>query len=117
VDQDHGAFKGRKVVVYRPFWVYFLTRFGLVRAAALEDRPGRPASPGHLVRVVQQMKSERVKVLLVEPLERSPARGARRRGGGCSGSRDRLFRRRREGADDYLAAIDYNVKTLAAAPR
>ena len=33
-------FKGEKVVVYHPLWIYFLTRFGLTQSAALEDRPG-----------------------------------------------------------------------------
>ncbi len=38
-------FKGAKVVVYHPQWIYLLSRFGLIQAAALEDRPGIPASP------------------------------------------------------------------------
>src|SRR6059036_3337909 len=60
-------FQGAKVVVYHPQWIYFLTRFGLVQAATLEDRPGIPASPGHLVRVIEHMKSEHIKVIIVEP--------------------------------------------------
>ncbi len=44
-----GPFKGAKVIVYHPQWIYFLTRFGLQQAGILEDRPGIPASPGHLV--------------------------------------------------------------------
>src|SRR4029434_2730356 len=34
--------KGAKVVVFHPVYIYFLTRFGLVQAGALEDRPGIP---------------------------------------------------------------------------
>ncbi len=60
-------FKGAKVVVYHPQWIYLLTRFGLTQAAVLEDRPGIPASPVHLTRVIHQMKAEQIKVIIVEP--------------------------------------------------
>src|SRR5438094_9752471 len=43
--------QGAKVVVFHPVYIYFLTRFGLIQAAALEDRPGIPPSPQHLVNV------------------------------------------------------------------
>src|SRR2546428_9867067 len=59
--------KGARVVVYHPQWIYMLTRFGLSQAATLEDRPGIPASPGHLTRVIRQMKEEQIKVIIVEP--------------------------------------------------
>ena len=59
--------KGAKVVVYHPDFIYFLTRFGFVQVATLEDRPGIPPSPAHLTRLIQQMKDEQIKVILVEP--------------------------------------------------
>src|SRR5262249_61013612 len=62
-----GPLKGAKVVVYHPQWIYLLTRFGLSQAATLEDRPGIPASPAQVTRVIRQMKDEQIKVLIVEP--------------------------------------------------
>src|SRR5262245_59565941 len=59
--------RGAKVVVFHPDFIYFLTRFGLVQAATLEDRPGIPPSPQHLVNLIRQMKEEKIKVILVEP--------------------------------------------------
>ena len=59
--------RGAKVVVYHPDFIYFLTRFGLVQVNTLEDRPGIPPSPQHLVQIIRQMKAEKVKVILVEP--------------------------------------------------
>src|SRR5262245_30788217 len=59
--------RGAKVVVYHPDFIYLLTRFGLVQLATLEDRPGIPPSPQHLVQIIRQMKAESVKVILVEP--------------------------------------------------
>lgn len=110
-------FKGAKVIVYHPQWIYFLTRFGLNQVGTLEDRPGIPASPGHLVRVIRQMKDERIKVLIVEPWndQKLAARVAEEAGakmlvlatmvGGV------------KGADSYIGAIDYNVNALAQALR
>ena len=34
---------------------------------AVEERPGIPPSPGHLARLIQQMKEDKVKVVVVEP--------------------------------------------------
>jgi ABC-type Zn uptake system ZnuABC Zn-binding protein ZnuA len=108
-------FRGAKVIVYHPQWIYFLNRFGLVQAATLEDRPGIPASPGHLVRVIQQMKTERIKVIIVEPWNdlKLAERVAQEAGakaivlasmvGGV------------KGADSYMGAIDYNVNELSKA--
>src|SRR5262245_49191328 len=58
--------KGARVVVYHPQWIYLLTRFGLVQAATLEDRPGIPASPDHVTRISRQMRDEQITVLIVE---------------------------------------------------
>ena len=33
----------------------------------MEDRPGIPPSPQHLVSLIRQMKEEKIKVILVEP--------------------------------------------------
>src|SRR5207249_2903926 len=59
--------RGAKVVAYHPDVIYFLTRFGLVQVGTLEDRPGIPPSPQHLVQIIRQMKAEGIKVILVEP--------------------------------------------------
>jgi zinc/manganese transport system substrate-binding protein len=109
--------KGAKVIGYHPVFVYFLTRFGLVEAGALEDRPGIPASPQHVVRVIQQMKAEKIKVILVEPwndvkLAQRVAEEAGARALVMATAVGAV-----KGADNYIAAVDYNVRTLAEALR
>jgi zinc/manganese transport system substrate-binding protein len=113
--QAMAPIKGARVVVYHPQWAYILNRFGLSQAATLEDRPGIPASPAHLTRVIRQMKEERIKVLIVEPWNdlKLATRVADEAGakavvlasmvGGV------------KGADTYIGAIDHNVNTLVAA--
>jgi zinc/manganese transport system substrate-binding protein len=115
--QALGPYKGAKVVVYHPQWIYILNRFGLVQAASLEDRPGIPASPAHLTRVIRQMKEEHIRVIIVEPWNdvKLASRVAEEAGakavvlasmvGGV------------KGADSYIGAIDHNVNALVTAMR
>jgi ABC-type Zn uptake system ZnuABC Zn-binding protein ZnuA len=109
--------RGSKVVVYHPQWIYFLTRFGLVEAGWVEERPGIPPSPQHLVRLVRTMKDEGVKVLIYAPWndEKLAARVAEE-----AGAKTVLLAQMVggvKGADSYIGAIDYNVKTIAQAFR
>ena len=46
--------RGGKVVVFHPDFIYVLTRFGLVQVGTLEDRPGIPPSPQHLVQIIRR---------------------------------------------------------------
>ncbi len=107
--------KGSKVVVYHPDFIYFLTRFGLVQIGTLEDRPGIPPSPQHLVNLIRAMKEERVKVVVVEPWNdvKLATRVA-----GEAGARAFVMATAVgavKGADNYIAAIDFNINTLAKA--
>ena len=109
--------KGSKVVVFHPVYIYFLTRFGLVQAAALEDRPGIPPSPQHLVNVIRQMKEERIKVILVEPWNDVKLANRVAEEAGAKAFVVASAVGAVKGADNYIAAIDFNVNTLAKALR
>jgi len=110
-------FRGAKVVTYHLDFTYFLTRFGLIQAGTVEERPGIPPGPEHLTRLIHRMKDEKVKVIIVEPWndQKLAARVAEEASakaivlppmvGGV------------KGADDYLSTIDYNVNALAQALR
>ena len=110
-------FKGAKIVVFHPDFIYFVHRFELVQAGTVEDKPGIPPSPQHVVRLIRQIKEEKIKVILVEPwndvkLAQRIAEEA--------GAKAIVFASAVgavKGADNYLAAIDYNIKTLAEALR
>ena len=109
--------KGAKVVVYHPDFIYFLTRFGLVQIGTIEDRPGIPPSPGHLARLIQQMKQEKVKVVLVEPWnDRKLAERVAQEAGAKAFVMASAVGAVK-GADSYIDAIDFNVRTLAEALR
>jgi zinc/manganese transport system substrate-binding protein len=107
--------KGGKVVVYHPDMIYFLTRFGLVQVGMIEDRPGIPPSPQHLVSLIRVMKEDKIKVVLVEPwndikLANRVAEEAGAKAFVFASSVGAV-----KGAENYLGAIDYNIRTLAKA--
>lgn len=60
-------FRGARVVTYHETFNYFLRRFGLDLAGAIEDRPGIPPSPSHLAELIRTIREERVKVVMAEP--------------------------------------------------
>ena len=107
--------KGKKVYVFHPVYIYLLTRFGLTQAGAVEDRPGIPPSPQHLARVIQQMKDERIKALLVEPWNDVKLANRVAEEAGAKAYVMASAVGAVKGADNYIAAIDYNVNTLARA--
>ncbi len=66
-DEQMKPYHGRKVVTYHRSWPNFAKRFGLDVVGYVEPRPGIPPSPGHTVELIQMMKRDNVKLILVEP--------------------------------------------------
>jgi zinc/manganese transport system substrate-binding protein len=60
-------FKGVKVVTYHRSYPNFVDRFGLEVVGYVEPRPGIPPSPGHTLDLIQEMKRQDIKVILMEP--------------------------------------------------
>jgi zinc/manganese transport system substrate-binding protein len=107
--------KGSRVMAFHPDVIYFLTRFGLVQAGTLEDRPGIPPAPQHLVNVIRQMKEEKIKVILVEPWNDVKLAGRIAEEAGARAVVIASAVGAVKGADNYIAAIDYNITTLVKA--
>ena len=104
---------GSKVVAYHNDWVYFFKRFGLVQAGTVEERPGIPPSPGHLARLIQQMREGKVKVLVVEPWsdQKLAGRVAQEAGAKLVVLNAKLGAV--SGPDAYIASTEANVVALA----
>ena len=106
-------YKGSPVVVNHALWIYLLTRFGLVQVGTVEERPGIPATANHIVKLVNLMKEDRVKVIVAEPwsdfkLVQRIAQEAGAKAAILAATVGSVT-----GADTYLEAVDFNVKTLA----
>src|SRR5581483_1047274 len=66
-DQQMQPYRGRKVVTYHRSFPNFAKHFAIDVIGYVEPRPGIPRSPSHTIELIQQMKRENCKVILVEP--------------------------------------------------
>jgi zinc/manganese transport system substrate-binding protein len=60
-------YKGTKVVTYHRSFPNFAERFGLDIIGYVEPKPGIPPTPQHTLDLINEMKRQNVKVILVEP--------------------------------------------------
>ena len=60
-------YKGLKVVTYHRSFSNFADRFGIEVIGYVEPRPGIPPTPQHTLDVINAMKAQNVKLILVEP--------------------------------------------------
>jgi zinc/manganese transport system substrate-binding protein len=60
-------YRGQKIVTYHNSFASFAKRFGLQVIGYVEPRPGIPPSPGHTIELIQLMKRENCRLVLVEP--------------------------------------------------
>ena len=66
-DAEMAPYKGRKVVTYHRSFPNFAKRFGLNIVDYVEPKPGIPPTPSHTLELINRMKQENVKLILVEP--------------------------------------------------
>ncbi len=55
-----------KVITYHPSLNYFLQRFELIAASHLEEKPGIPPTAQHILKVIDTIKREKIKWILVD---------------------------------------------------
>src|SRR6476619_6314655 len=114
-DAIMAPYKGTKIVTYHRSWPNFVERFGLDVIGYVEPKPGIPPSPSHTLELIDEMKRQNVKVILVEPYFdlKTPQSIANQIGGkvlvlapSVGGTKE---------ATDYIQLFDYDVNQLVAA--
>jgi zinc/manganese transport system substrate-binding protein len=108
--------RGAKVVTYHSSWPNFAKHFGLDVVNYVEPKPGVPPSPSHTFELINLMRQQHVKAILMEPYfdAKTPQSIAERTGaklvvlypsvGGA-----------KSGTDDYFQLFDTNVANLVKA--
>jgi len=66
-DAAMAPYKGTKLVTYHRSWPNFMERFGLDVMGYVEPKPGIPPSPSHTLELIEDMKRQNVKLIVVEP--------------------------------------------------
>jgi zinc/manganese transport system substrate-binding protein len=117
--QEWGAamlpFKGQNVVAYHDSWPYFAHRFGLNIDTFLEPKPGIPPSPSHLAEVIEKMKTQKIKAIIIEPFH---DRKIAEKVASATGAKVVEFAQypgALPGTDSYVKLIDKLVANLSAA--
>jgi ABC-type Zn uptake system ZnuABC Zn-binding protein ZnuA len=108
-------FEHAKIVTYHRSWPYFARRFHLDVVAELEPKPGIPPGPGHILEVINTMKSDQVGVILMEPFYNRTDADAVAERTGAKVVMAATAVNGQEGADSYIAMIDNIVNRLGSA--
>jgi zinc/manganese transport system substrate-binding protein len=108
-------YKGLKIVTYHRSWPNFTDEFGLNVIGYVEPKPGIPPSPSHTLELMQEMKQQQVKIIVIEPYfdAKTPQAIARDTGAqvvvlapSVGGAKE---------VTDYFKLFDYNVNLLVNA--
>jgi len=114
-DTQMAPYRGRKVVTYHRSWPNFCESFGLNVVDYVEPKPGIPPTPSHTLEVINTMKRDNIKLILVEPYFdlRTPNSIAQAVGGqvvvllpSVGGVKE---------VNDYFQLFDYDIKLLSEA--
>jgi zinc/manganese transport system substrate-binding protein len=104
-----------KIVTYHRSWPYFMRRFHLDDVAELEPKPGIPPGPGHILEVINTMKSEKVGIILMETFyNRADAEGVAEKTGAKVVVVATAVNAQPE-ADNYVDMLDNIVTRLSSA--
>lgn len=110
-------YRGAKIVTYHNSWPNFVRHFGLNVVDHVEPKPGIPPSPSHTLDLINTIKAQQVKAIVMEPYfdRKTPQSVAEKTGakvvvlypsvGGAPG------------LDDYFKLFDYDVNELVKALR
>jgi ABC-type Zn uptake system ZnuABC Zn-binding protein ZnuA len=113
-DAMMAPYKGTKVVSYHRSFPNFSERFGLDIIGYVEPRPGIPPTPQHTLDLINEMKRQNVKIVLVEPYFDSKTPNAIGRETGA----EVLVMPPSVGANkevsDYFKLFDYDINLLVA---
>ncbi|MGA2405242.1 MAG: metal ABC transporter substrate-binding protein [Bacteroidales bacterium] len=60
-------YRGVKIIAYHNEWCYFEQRFGLIIVDFMEPKPGIPPTPSQLVKIISEVKSNTIKVIISSP--------------------------------------------------
>ena len=114
-DATMAPYKGTELVTYHRSWPNFMERFGLNVIGYVEPKPGIPPSPSHTLDLIGEMKTQDVKLIVVEPYFdlKTPQAIANQVGGkvlvlapSVGGTKE---------ASDYIQLFEYDVNLLAGA--
>ena len=110
-------FAGSKIVTFHKSWSYFANWLGLDVVDQVEPKPGIPPSPSHTAELINKIRQSKIKAIVVEPFYDTSAPEQLARSTGAKVLSLATSVGGVQEATSYIALIDFDVKTLAAALR
>ena len=108
-------YRDAKIVTYHNSLPNFVRHFGLVVVDHVEPKPGIPPSPSHTLELINEIKDQKVKAILMEPYfdRKTPDFIADRTGAKVVVMYPSVGGK--AGLDDYFKLFDYNLDQLVKA--
>jgi zinc/manganese transport system substrate-binding protein len=105
-------YKGAKLIAYHNEWCYFEQRFGLKIVDFMEPKPGIPPTPTQIVKIISEVKSNAIKVIISSPYFTTSSSDVVSKQTGAKtvilGTSVGAF----DGIKDYFGLFDYNIDKL-----
>ena len=110
-------YRGAKIVDYHPSLPNFAKHFGLDIVGTIEPKPGIPPSPSHTLEIINLIKAQHVKAILMEPYfdRKTPDFVAAQTGAKVVVIYPSVGGK--PGLDDYFKLFDYDIDVLTKALR
>jgi ABC-type Zn uptake system ZnuABC Zn-binding protein ZnuA len=109
------AYKGSKIIAYHNEWVYFETRFGLQIVDFMEPKPGIPPTPSQLVKVINEVKANKIKVIISSPYFTTSSSDVVSKQTGAKELTLATSVGAFDPVKDYFGLFDYNIDNLITA--
>jgi len=108
-------YEGAKIIAYHNQWCYFENQFGLKIVDFLEPKPGIPPSPSQLVKVINQVKENDIKVIIISPYFTNKSAKVVARETGVEVVVFATSVEANTEVNNYFDLFDYNIKKLIEA--
>jgi ABC-type Zn uptake system ZnuABC Zn-binding protein ZnuA len=108
-------YRGAKIITYHNSWPNFARHFGLNVVEHVEPKPGIPPSPSHTLDLINLIKREGVKAILMEPYfdSKTPVSIGEQTGAKVVVLYPTVGGK--PGLDDYFKLFDYDINELVKA--
>jgi len=108
------SLKQKNIITFHKSWIYFTDRFGLNVIGNVEPKPGIPPTPSHDADLIQLVKKDNIRIILMENYYSDSAPNHISESTGIKVVKVPVAVYGIEGVDSYIKLIDYIVNQVSA---
>lgn len=108
------SLKQKNIITFHKSWIYFTDRFGLKVVSNVEPKPGIPPTPSHDADLIQLIKKDKIKIILMENYYSDSAPNHISESTGIKVVKVPIAVYGIEGVDSYIKLIDYIVNQISS---